>query len=118
MEITDLLDLLNQWGDDPVGPPDFNCDGEVDFSDLDELVTNWGNCPCHVGTEPTSLEDELDNVCLTMDDWDEFMDGMQNGSAAEKENYLCWMLHYLEACSRCICTGPSPGCPHGDPFGP
>ncbi|MEE9129903.1 MAG: FG-GAP repeat protein [Phycisphaerales bacterium] len=114
--IDDLIDLLNAWGTDPGGPPDFNDDGDVDSSDLDDLVDNWGLCPCVSGTAPPSLADELANVCLTMDDWDDFVDKMQNGTQAEKDNYLCWMIHYLEHCTRCNCVD-IPNCPDADPFG-
>ena len=72
-------------------------------------------CPGETGSEPPSLADELALHCLDMDDWEAFEDKMQNGTTAEKENYLCWMLHYLEDCSKCFCTGQS-GCPGADPF--
>jgi hypothetical protein len=43
--ITDLLDLLGQWGADPGGPPDFDGDGAVGINDFLELLANWGACP-------------------------------------------------------------------------
>ena len=42
--VTDLLDLLGQWGTDPGGPPDFNGDGNVDVTDLLALLGVWGEC--------------------------------------------------------------------------
>ncbi|MCH8822002.1 MAG: hypothetical protein IH984_00705 [Planctomycetes bacterium] len=59
-----------------------------------------------------SLEDELDDACLSEDD---YLDIMQTGTEAEKENYDCWMRHYIEECDRCSCLGES-GCPGEDPF--
>ncbi|MHC4428797.1 MAG: right-handed parallel beta-helix repeat-containing protein [Planctomycetota bacterium] len=41
----DLLDLLDQWGTNPVGPPDFDGDMNVGTSDLLALLSNWGPCP-------------------------------------------------------------------------
>ncbi len=42
--ITDLLELLAQWGTDPGGPPDLDGDGNVGIADLLELLANWGPC--------------------------------------------------------------------------
>ena len=98
-----------------MGPPNFNDDGTVGATDLLALLINWGLCPCVEGTESPSLEDELDAHCLTMEHWYDFEYVMQTGSEAEKENYLCWMLHYLEECNRCFCTGQA-DCPDDDPF--
>ncbi len=42
--VTELLDLLAQWGTDPEGPPDFNGDGDVNVTDLLELLAAWGPC--------------------------------------------------------------------------
>ncbi|MEE8155821.1 MAG: FG-GAP repeat protein [Phycisphaerales bacterium] len=112
---SDLIILLFLWGTDPGGPPDFDGDGNVGSSDLVALLFNWGLCPCVEGTPPLPLEEELALHCLNMVDWDDFEDKMQTGTEAQKENYLCWMLHYLEDCSKCFCTGAS-GCPGADPF--
>ena len=43
--ITDFLDLLSQWGEDPGGPPDFDGDGTVGITDFLELLSHWGACP-------------------------------------------------------------------------
>ena len=101
----DLLALLADWGN-PYGA-----------SDLLALLAAWGLCPCVEGTEPMSLEDELDDACLTQADWDEFEDVMTDpeSSQEDKDNYLCWMEHYLFDCNKCICIGAS-GCPGADPF--
>lgn len=40
----DLLLLLNQWGTNPNGPPDFDEDGIVNTIDLLVLLANWGQC--------------------------------------------------------------------------
>ena len=42
--ITDLLTLLDAWGTDPGGPPDFDGDGFVGILDLLTLLANWGAC--------------------------------------------------------------------------
>ncbi len=108
----DLLMLLSQWGTD--GPADFDGSGAVGTSDLLALLTHWGPCACGL-PEPLSLEDEMDDTCLTMDNWDDFEEIMKTGTEAEKENYLCWMEHYLYDCTKCSCTVP-PSCPDDDPF--
>ncbi len=43
--VTDLLDLLGQWGTNPGGPPDFDGNGAVDVSDLLKVLGHWGPCP-------------------------------------------------------------------------
>lgn len=42
--VTDLLQLLGQWGQDPGGPPDFDGDGMVGVIDLLGLLGAWGSC--------------------------------------------------------------------------
>ncbi len=42
--ITDLLTLLDAWGTDPGGPPDFDNDPTVGILDLLTLLANWGPC--------------------------------------------------------------------------
>jgi len=41
--IVDFLALLEAWGTDPGGPPDFNGDG-VGITDFLELLAHWGPC--------------------------------------------------------------------------
>ena len=42
--IVDFLTLLNAWGSNPGGPPDFD-GGGVGITDLLLLLANWGPCP-------------------------------------------------------------------------
>ncbi len=42
---TDLQAMLDAWGTDPGGPPDFDGDGNVGVTDLLALLANWGPCP-------------------------------------------------------------------------
>ncbi len=116
--VPDLLELILLWGTDPGGPPDFNGDGDVGVPDLLELILNWGPCQCDPGAEVLTLEEELADACLTMEDWDEFVDVMTDpeSSQEDKDNYLCWMEHYLYDCTKCTCTH-LPMCPGPDPFG-
>ncbi|MEE8156214.1 MAG: right-handed parallel beta-helix repeat-containing protein [Phycisphaerales bacterium] len=113
----DLLILLAGWGPNPDHRADFNNDGMVGASDLLALLANWGECPCGIPTSPPTLQEELDDACLTMDDWNEFVAVMTdpNSSEADKDRYSCWMTHYIEDCNKCICIGAS-GCPNPDPF--
>lgn len=111
----DLLDLFAAWGSDPGGPPDFDCNGAVGTTDLLELFANWGACPCPPSSTPLSFEDELADACISQAEWDDYEDTMQNGTQAEKDNYDCWMRHWIEDCDRCSCLGQS-GCPGADPF--
>lgn len=113
----DLLILLFAWGPNPDDRADFNNDGVVGASDLLALLVKWGPCPCGTPTSPPTLQEELDDACLTMDDWNEFVAVMTdpNSSEADKDRYSCWMTHYIEDCNKCICIGAS-GCPDPDPF--
>ena len=43
--LSDLLDLLANWGPCKGCPADFDGDGEVGLSDLLDLLANWGPCP-------------------------------------------------------------------------
>ncbi len=45
VDITDFLDLLQAWGTNPGGPPDFNGNGNVGAEDMNFLLQNWGPCP-------------------------------------------------------------------------
>ncbi len=103
--VGDLLILLANWGN-PYGVPD-----------LLDLLLNWGPCPCAPEAEPLTLEEELADACLSPDDWDKFVDVMTDpeSSQEEKDNYLCWMEHYLYDCTKCTCTH-LPMCPGPDPY--
>ena len=43
VDVTDLLELINQWGQ-AGGPADIDGDGIVGVSDLLELINSWGTC--------------------------------------------------------------------------
>jgi hypothetical protein len=43
--VTDFLQLLEEWGTDPGGPPDFDNDGTVGVTDFLILLGHWGPCP-------------------------------------------------------------------------
>ncbi|MCH7847685.1 MAG: hypothetical protein IIB53_04900, partial [Planctomycetes bacterium] len=64
-----------------------------------------------------SFDDVLTDACLTQENWDEFEAVMDDATASQedKDNYLCWMEHYLFECTKCICFGQS-GCPGPDPY--
>lgn len=103
MGILDLLEILVNWGD-PYG-----------ITDLVLVLSNWGACPCD-GTVPDTIEETVDCMGLETADWEDFEYTMQNGSVGEKENYACWMSHYLDVhCNgTCLCA---PDCPDDDPWG-
>ena len=115
VSVGDLLILLAAWGPNPGHPADLDCSSDVGLSDMLSLLADWGLCPCGVGPEPLSLQEELEDACLSQDNWDDFVDVMQNGTEEDKENYLCWMIHYLDHCPKCTCTH-IPMCPGPDPF--
>ncbi|MEE8153533.1 MAG: hypothetical protein V3T53_01085 [Phycisphaerales bacterium] len=114
---SDLLSLLASWGPCPGCAADLDCNLVVGASDLLSLLASWGLCACGTGPGPLTLQEELDDACLTMDDWDDFVAVMTDpeSSQEDKDNYLCWMEHYFFDCNRCICIGAS-GCPGPDPF--
>ncbi len=45
VNVTDLLDLLAAWGPNPGHPADINGDGNVNVTDLLALLGAWGVCP-------------------------------------------------------------------------
>ena len=116
--VLDLIDVLLCFGQ-PAVPgceaEDVNEDGSVNVLDLIAVLLAFGTaCPCAIQPQGQSLEEELNEVGLTMDDWDDFMDIMQNGTQEEKDNWHCWMLHYLQCHPTC---SQAPNCPDRDPFG-
>jgi hypothetical protein len=45
VDVSDLLQLLADWGWCPGCPADINDDDAVDVSDLLEILAQWGTCP-------------------------------------------------------------------------
>ncbi len=45
VDAADFLELIAQWGTNPVGPPDFDGNGNVDVVDFLTLLESWGPCP-------------------------------------------------------------------------
>ena len=43
VDVTDLLEIVNQWGTDKASA-DVNNDGIFDVSDLLAVVSGWGDC--------------------------------------------------------------------------
>ena len=114
VDIVDLLALLAGWGPSS-GPGDLDCDFQVNIVDLLALLAAWGSCPGSGLPEPLSLEEELADACLTLDDWDDFEECMTTGTQVERDNCKCWMEHFLYNCNRCSCTH-NPGCLGSNPF--
>ncbi len=111
--INDFLAVLAQWGGP--GSCDFN-GGGVGINDFLLLLANWGPCPESGMPPPMTLQQELDDACLTQSDWDEYEDVITdpNSKASEKLRYDCWMRHYLFDCPACSCSRTH--CPGKDPF--
>ena len=121
VNVLDLIDLLLMFGMEcTCCPEDVNGDGVVNVLDLIELLLDFGTlCPCALPAEnpPKSLEEELSEAGLTMDDWEDFEDVMKGNDPEEKDNWKCWMTHYLQGCPTStgqFCGGPA--CPDDDPF--
>ena len=116
--VNDLIDLLLCFGLPGTGTcaeEDINGDGVVNVLDLIDLLLDFG-CPVPIAGQ--SLEEALEDAGLTMDDWDDFMDVMQTGTQEEKDNWHCWMTHYLSCHDPFgTCNPPPPNCPGSDPFG-
>ncbi len=114
VDVLDLLDVLTAWGD-ASGPADLYEDGIVDVLDLLVVLDFWGLCPCSDEAEPDTLEEAVEGADLDWpDDWDDFVDIMTTGTNEEKDNWNCWMHHYL-AYHPGLCLGAA--CPDDDPFG-
>ncbi len=107
----DLAILLAAWGSCSSCTADFDDDGDVDAADLATLLADWGCNTSTVSGVCQTLEDALDDVGLTLDDWDDFEDAIGTN---DEECYLCWMLHYLEDCEP-FCTSGCTMCT--DPYG-
>ena len=122
VNVLDLIALLLCFGQ-PAIPgceaEDVNNDGTVNVLDLISVLLDFGTS-C-VGADPEaqsqSLEEALGEAGLTMNDWDAFMVVIQNGTQEEKDNWHCWMLHYLSCHDPFgTCNPPPPNCPGSDPF--
>jgi hypothetical protein len=109
--------MITNWNTDGPGAELASPTNVVNNSDLFVLLASWsGNeespCPDEniVGPLPASLEDEVTNAGLTMDDWDEFEYVMQySQNETQKSNYKCWMMNYLSGCTTCPpCVGNDP----------
>ncbi len=121
VDVKDLLFLLGAWGpcDEPCPPfcpADFDGSCAVDVKDLLFLLGAWGPCPCAPHAEVLSLDDVLTNACVSHENWDDFLEVIETGSEAEKENWLCWMNHHLNNCTSCFCPHSPEICPGPDPF--
>ncbi len=91
-------------------------DGNVGIVDFLALLANWGACPKCEATEGLTLQQELDDACLTQDDWDEYTGVMTdpNSPSFKKLKYDCWMRYHLFECPGCSCNNAL--CPGADPF--
>ncbi len=115
--VKDLLILLGAWGSNPGHPADIDCDTSVGVADLLVLLGDWGLCACGEGAPPPPpLAQVLADACVTDENWDDFLEVMQTGSEADKENWLCWMDHHLNTCTSCFCPHSPEICPGPDPF--
>jgi len=87
----------------------------VDVLDLLLVLAGWG-CGDQTAGKNTH-GDEISACGLDDEDWDDYMDILDTGTTAEKENATCWMYHYLDHHrEHPICSQP-PTCPDDDPFG-
>jgi hypothetical protein len=110
----DLLAVLSAWGPCDKCPEDFDESGAVGFADLLVILSNWGPCdevvcPCDVPT----MAELIDASCLTEEDYEDYLDIVENGSEAERENWSCWFAAYIYGNGSC---SPSASCPGADPF--
>lgn len=117
----EILVILTSWGSCPIPPDacraDLNASGAVDFGDILIVLGSWGPCPGTSGPEPDAPQEVVECMGLEWpDDWDEFLDKMENGTPAEQDNYRCWIDHYYErhCLGSCLCL---PNCPDDDPWG-
>ena len=109
VDFEDIMAILTDWGDTACTRVDVDASGEVDFGDITTVIANW--------TGADELEDVVEDMDLTWpDDWDDFEDCIENGTAAEQDNCSCWMQHYYDVhyLGTCLC---SPNCPDDDPWG-
>ncbi len=117
--IVDFLALLAQWGQECT-----SCDfglGDVNpgvgIEEFLALLAHWNSCP---GPPQQSIAEVVAEAGLTTTQWNEFVAVMTDPavSQAVKDNYLCWMEHYLDChrrpfCFECACQI----CPDADPYG-
>lgn len=112
----DVLAVLAAWGDICAPPTgcleDLDTSGAVGFGDLLAVLVDWG---CGE-PNPAPLVDQLTCMGLSQADWNSFVYVMEHGTAAQQDNYICWMDHYWNrhCLATCLCA---PTCPGTDPFG-
>jgi hypothetical protein len=118
---TDFLALLRRWGPCPEPPypclADFDGDKQVGMTDVLYLLGTWGPCPdCPPGARaPQGPQAGIEVAGLPWPaDLNTFLDIMANGTPAEQDNCVCWVIHYLEGCQGILCIPPD--CPGLDPF--
>ena len=125
--IEDFLQLLAAWGPCPGCPEDLVVDGDVGIKDFLLIIASWGPCPepCIPDDpgQPASIRQKVQDAGLNWPtDWDDFEWTMRdpNVSEAEKDNWRCWIDHYLDChtrpnCFECVlCLAL---CPDDDPYG-
>jgi hypothetical protein len=123
VNVFDLLELLSNWDTDRPGANIAVPHNDVvDVFDLVELLSEWGLCIEGSSATVNSLEYEVTNAGLTMDDWDDYMDVVTDEYEDEKvkanwrvrRRRIClrhdWMQNYISDCTTC------PACPFADPF--
>jgi hypothetical protein len=109
VDVQDLTTVIVDWncgtpfGGPPPCPGDVSGDLQTNVVDLTTVVTNWGVC-CNILNPPASLHEELAEGGLTMADWNEFLEHVDDA------NYRCWMAYHL--------GGGLPNCPGPDPWAP
>jgi predicted outer membrane repeat protein len=93
INVTDLLELLCQWGEPPQGSGscDIDEDDEVDVSDLLALLAEWGNCAACGGTGGGGV------ICRTVSE-------CMAQHAKPEDQYAC-------LCGGCLSGQITEGCP-------
>jgi hypothetical protein len=93
INVTDLLELLCQWGEPPQGSGscDIDEDNEVDVSDLLALLAEWGNCAACGGTGGGGV------ICRTVSE-------CMAQHAKPEDQYAC-------ICGGCLSGQITEGCP-------
>ncbi len=116
VNIDDVLNVLADWGFQEGCIGDVDCNEVVNVSDVLYVMSNWGLCYEGAAQTP-SLEQIVTTSGLSWpSDWLILLDVLENGTAGEQENAICWFEHHMLHCNAlfCQCSGD---CDDESPFG-
>lgn len=114
VDIDDLLEIIGSWGPCFACAGDINGSGVVDIDDLLVVIGHWGPCPSPL-LGLASFVPEPNYSCIDAIKWEQYLQVLTNGTAAQAQCYNCWAVYRLSDCVG-QWDGPPPECGCDNPF--